>query len=121
MLKKEFGAPIPAKVEKVPGCPVTQPQYTITFDKPRKDVKYVVLAEDIAQGQRVETFRITRNHEKIACFEGTCIGHKRICPLWDPFANQNPLTDDSAPEIEKLTVHITAARDEVLMKDILVY
>ena len=121
LLKKEFGAPIPAKVEKVPGCPDTQPQYTITFDKPRKDVKYVVLAENIAQGQRVESFRITRNDEKIACFEGTCIGHKRICPLWDPFANQNPLTDDSAPEIEKLTVHITAARDEVLMKDILVY
>ena len=81
----------------------------------------MVLAEDIAEGQRVEAFRITANDGRYASFEGTCIGHKKICPLYDPFANQNPLTNDSAPEIKSLTVHVTAARDEVLMKDILVY
>ena len=121
LLRREFGQPIPAKLEKIPGCPLSQPQYRITFDKPRKDIKYVVLAEDIAHGQRVEAFRITKNNDTMACFEGTCIGNKRICPLYNPFANQNPLTDNSRPEISSLTVHVTAARDEVLMKKIAVY
>ena len=54
-------------------------------------------------------------------YQGTCIGNKKICQLQDPFAGQNPLTDDSQPEIRRLKVQITAARDEVLMKEILVY
>ena len=37
------------------------------------------------------------------------------------FAGQNPLTDDSAPAVQSLTVQVTAARDEVLMKEITVY
>lgn len=121
LLKKEFGTPIPARVEKVPGCPPTQPKYTITFDKPQTDIKYVVLAEDLAQGQRVESFRIVRNDERLAAYSGTCIGNKRICPLRDPFALQNPLTDDSKAGATSLTVQITAARDEVFLKDILIY
>ncbi len=121
LLKKEFGSPISAKVEKVPGCPPTQPQYTILFDQPVKAVKYVILSEDIEQGQRVEAFRITKNDERIASYEGTCIGRKRICTLQDPFANQNPLTDTSLPDIRSLTVHITAARDEVHVKDIQIF
>ncbi|MGI5894602.1 MAG: alpha-L-fucosidase [Candidatus Merdivicinus sp.] len=122
LLRKEFGTPIPARVEKVPGCPSIQPKYLITFDKPRKDIKYVVLAEDIAHGQRVEAFRISKNgNEHVACYDGTCIGNKKICVLRDPFENQNPLTNDSLPEISSLTIHITAARDEVLLKDIKVY
>lgn len=121
LLKKEFGTPIPARVEKVPGCPATQPKYTITFDKPQTDIKYVVLAEDLTQGQRVESFRIVRNDERLAAYSGTCIGNKRICPLRDPFALQNPLTDDSKAGVTSLTVQITAARDEVFLKDILIY
>ena len=121
LLKKEFGTPIPARVEKVPGCPATQPKYTITFDKPQTDIKYVVLAEDLAQGQRVESFRIVRNDERLAAYSGTCIGNKRICPLRDPFALQNLLTDDSKAGVTSLTVQITAARDEVFLKDILIY
>ena len=105
----------------MPGCPATQPKYAITFDKPQTDIKYVVLAEDLAQGQRVESFRIVRNDEKLAAYCGTCIGHKRICPLRDPFALQNPLTDDSQARVTRLTVQITAARDEVFLKDILIY
>ena len=111
-------------MQKAEGCPATQPKYTITFEKPVKDIKYVVLAEDIAQGQRVESFRITADFAsggQYALYQGTCIGNKRICQLQDPFAHQNPLINDSTPEIRQLTVHITAARDEVIMKDIAVY
>jgi alpha-L-fucosidase len=121
LLRQEFGTPVPAKVEKVEGCPPTQPQYRIIFEQPQKEIKYLVLSEDIAQGQRVASFRITKNQERIASYEGTCIGHKKICALKDPFADQNPLTDDSESEIYQITVHVTAARDEVLMKDIQVF
>ncbi len=122
LVQREFGTPLPCRVEKVEGCPATQPKYIITLDSPRKDVKYVVLRENIAEGQRVESFRITANgQELMANYEGTTIGHKRICPLRDPFALQNPLTDTSAPEIRTLTVHVTAARGEVQMRDIALY
>ena len=126
LLHKEFSTPKAAKVEKVPGCPATQPKYTITFEQPIKaaELKYVVLAEDIAEGQRVEAFRITADFAsggQYALAHGTCIGHKKICQIQDPFALQNPLINDSTPEIRQLTVHVTAARDEVLMKDIVVY
>lgn len=121
LVRREFSRPIPARVEKVPGCPPTQPCYTITFDKPCRDIKYVVLREDIAQGQRVEAFRIVPEGSRLAAYQGTCVGNRRICPLRDPFAGQNPLTDDSAPAVQSLTVQVTAARDEVLMKEITVY
>lgn len=121
LIRKEFGKPIPVKVEKVIGCPASQPQYRIIFDKPCRDVKYVVLAEDISHGQRIESFRITKNEDTMACYEGTCVGNKRICTIYDPFSNQNPLTNNSKSEISTLTLHITAARDEVLMKQIMVY
>ena len=126
LLRQEFSTPRAAHVEKVAGCPATQPKYTITFEEPvrAEELKHVVLAEDIAQGQRVESFRITADFAsggQYALAQGTCIGHKKICQLRDPFALQNPLIDDSTPEIRQLTVHVTAARDEVLMKDILVY
>ena len=126
LLRKEFSTSKAAKVEKVPGCPATQPKYTVTFDKPIKagDLKYVVLAEDIAEGQRVESFRITADFAiggQYALAQGTCIGHKKICQIHNPFALQNPLINDSAPEIRQLIIHVTAARDEVLMKDIKIY
>ncbi len=124
LIRQEFGMPIAASVEKVAGCPATQPKYTVTFDKPVRSLKYVVLSEEIAEGQRVESFRITADFAsggQYALYQGTCIGHKHICQLQDPFAHQNPLIDDSTPEIRQLTVQVTAARDEVLMKEITVY
>ncbi len=124
LIRQEFGMPIAATVEKVAGCPSTQPKYTVTFDKPVRSLKYVVLSEEIAEGQRVESFRITADFAsggQYALYQGTCIGHKHICQLQDPFAHQNPLIDDSTPEIRQLTVQVTAARDEVLMKEITVY
>lgn len=124
LIRQEFGTPIAASVEKVAGCPATQPKYTVTFDKPVRSLKYVVLSEEIAEGQRVESFRITADFAsggQYALYQGSCIGHKHICQLQDPFAHQNPLIDDSTPEIRQLTVQVTAARDEVLMKGITVY
>lgn len=126
LVQREFGQEIPAKVEKDENGYPTQPAYTITLDTPktREELKYVVLREDIAEGQRVEGFRITAESAsggQYPLYQGTCIGNKKICLLCDPFALQNPLIDDSADRISKLKVQITAARDEVVMKEIKVY
>ena len=76
------------------------------------------------RGQRVESFRITAGYEggeRYALYQGNCIGHKKICQLQDPFAEQNPLIDDSDRTVRTLRIHITAARDEVMLKEIKVY
>lgn len=120
-LKQAFGQPLEATIEKDPESPPRQPKYVVTFAQAQKEVQYIVLAEDISQGQRVESFRITRADSNIASYEGTCIGHKKICQLQNPYTNQNPLTAQGMEGITRLTIHITAARDDVMMKDILIY
>ncbi len=123
LLRREFGSPLPARVEKEAGCPPTQPCYTITFDQPQKEPKYVVLGEEIACGQRIEAFRITADNtdSRMSLFEGTTVGNKKICVLRDPFALQNPLTCLTSGGIRRLTVQVTAARDEVKLEKLLVY
>jgi hypothetical protein len=72
----------------------------------------------------VENFRIlaeSAGKGQYPLYQGTCIGHKKICQLQDPFAGQNPLLDDSEEKITKIKVQITAARDEVFIRDIKVY
>lgn len=123
LLNREFGREIPCEVQQMPGTPKTQPQYTITLSAPSSDIRYVVLGEDLREGQRIENFRITAESTGglHALYEGTCVGHKKICPLQDPFAKQNPLIGDPSAKITRLTVHVTAARDEVHLKSIQVY
>lgn len=124
LIRQELGEKIPASVQKEEGGGATQPVYTITLDQPRKKINYVVLREEIARGQRVESFRIIAEFEsgsQYPLYQGTCIGNKKICQLQDPFALQNPLTDDSEPELRRIKVQVTAARDEVHLKEISVY
>ena len=124
LVKKEFGTELFASVEKKEGEPPTQPVYTITLDRLVKELKYVVIKEDIARGQRVESFRIVAESgsgSQYPLYQGTCIGHKKICQLQDPFALQNPLINDSDETISTLKVQVTAARDEVFIKEIKVY
>lgn len=102
----------------------TQPVYKITTAKPEKNLRYVVLREDIARGQRVENFRIIAQFPgggQYPLYQGTCIGHKKICQLQGPFRDQNLLIDDSVSAISNLRVQMTAARGEVWMKEIRLY
>lgn len=118
LIQSELGSPIPAKTRLLPSCPPTRPTYRVTFDRP--GLKYVVLSEDIAQGQRVESFRITVTTEdgvEFPLYQGTTIGHKKICQLQDPFAEQNPLLS-RAYTAKSFDLTVTAARDEVLLKEI---
>ena len=124
LIDSEFGNEVPVRIEKDNSSPATQPLYNILFEKPVKGIKYVVLQEEIARGQRVESFRITADFtsgSQFPIYQGTCIGNKKICQMHDPFAGQNPLTDDSGDSISGIQIRITAARDEVFLKSIKVY
>ncbi len=124
LLAESFGKEIPVSLQLEPGCPKTQPVYTLTLEVPLSEVKYVVLQEDITQGQRVESFKITgdfEDGEKYPLYQGTCIGHKKICQLQDPFAKQNPLIGTAAEKSRRIHVRITGARDTVHLKTVKVY
>lgn len=107
-------------MERIGGTP-TQPVYELKTEGP-VEIGCVVLREDLTHGQRVEGFRILgideENKADYALFEGTCIGNKHICELEDPFAVQNPLTGHTNKKLSGVRVQITAARDEVFMREI---
>ena len=124
LLRQEFGTPVEAKVEKLDNGYPTQPEYRITFAEPVSHLKHVVLEEDVTKGQRVENFRIEATFtsgSQFPLYQGTTIGHKKICTLTDPFAEQNRLLDDSGDKIDQLRVRVTAARGEVFLKDVKIY
>ena len=124
LLDRELGHPIPARTGKRENGFPNQPVYEITFDHARNDFKYIVLREDIAKGQRVESFQIvaeTADGNRYPFYQGTTIGNRKICQLADPFTGQNPLTKTLEYGAERLLVHITSARDEVFLKEITVY
>ena len=50
----------------------------IRFDAPQR-VRYIVLREDIREGQRIRAFRILADGKPV--YESACIGHKRIVPF----------------------------------------
>lgn len=98
LLKETFGTPI-AFLEypiSINNC--------VTLLVPER-AKYLVLRENITEGQRIRSFRILVNGVEVAA--GECIGHKRILPL-----------DLPAGEI---TVQITKAADNWHLRDIAVY
>lgn len=123
LINKEFSNSVPAVVNTDSTYP-TQPAYEITFDEARNDLKYIVLKENIAKGQRVESFSISGEFydgQKFPMYQGTCIGHKKICPLCDPFANQPPLIGTSRNKIKKVIVKIKASRGPVDLSEINIY
>ena len=79
--------------------------------KKKQPLKYIELAETIAEGQKVESFKIySKNDDNLWNFEehGTTIGSRKIVVL------DNVTTDE-------LKVQITSARDVVKMDWIKVY
>lgn len=124
LIRNEFSEKRPVQVKKLDtGCR-TQPKYELEFETPQKNIRYIVLKEDISKGQRVESFTITGEFYgggQYPMYQGTCIGHKKICALEDPFAHQNHLLGDASGAMKKLVLHIRSARGEVELKDIEVY
>ena len=78
----------------------THPAFVLRLPDKRK-IKYVELAEQIEDGQRVELFAIYDGDEntKVASYTGTTIGNKKIVPL--------------QMETDTVTVQIRAARGNI--------
>jgi len=79
-------------------------------------IKYVVFQEDLTKGQRVEAFRLyaKNNSDQMQdCYIGTCIGHKKICPI-HIYAQSEVNTD-------VIRLYITASRAKVVLRSIELY
>ena len=103
-LNNLFGKKIESKWTKTDISDGGQCVYDITLDG-EQDIKYLVLAEDFTQGQRVESFKVLINDRNV--YSGFCIGHKKIIKLNAKLSN--------------IKVVITSARDEVIMREISLY
>ncbi|MBO5036944.1 MAG: alpha-L-fucosidase [Clostridia bacterium] len=79
-------------------------------------IKYVVFQEDLTKGQRVESFRLyakDNSDQMQDCYIGTCIGHKKICPI-HIYAQSEVNTD-------VIRLYITASRAKVVLRSIELY
>ena len=105
LIRSKFGADkqISAAISRED---ISSTQFALHSAQSDRPVEWVVLAEDIARGQRIESFLIQRcselgKYSDVYC--GTTVGHKRICRLPRPVpANE-------------LRIVITAARDTVYL------
>ncbi|MBO6157671.1 MAG: alpha-L-fucosidase [Firmicutes bacterium] len=97
----------------------------LCWDAPQ-DITFVVLQEDISQGQRVENFQLRaapNNSDSMrVIYQGTTIGHKKICPL------TNVKTDRTTDELftntirtSHLQIAITASRGTPLLLQPMIY
>lgn len=123
LLRREFGRPV---YPRVTGdfTYASQPVYSLQLEEAPGEIRYVELKEDLAEGQRIESFQIEARGEdgrRFPLYQGTTVGYRKICPLRDPFTGQNPLTRTFDRRIPSLQVRITAARGEVRMKDPILY
>jgi len=90
-------------------------KYHTSFDlRLEKETEFncIVLEEDIAKGQRVENFAIYTQNDfgkwSLQFFEGTCIGHKKICIF-------------ETEKASHIRIVIISARGEVNLKKPMVY
>lgn len=122
-LKNTFRKPVGYTREDVTVPGSHQPEYVLRLEKPVREISFVVLREDLTQGQRVENFIIYSQHYGgllFPMYQGYTVGNKKICCITDPFAEQNNLLDDRADSFE-LRIKITASRDIPVLREILVY
>ncbi len=109
-LHEAFSERIPAVIEKSGEIDSdTQCIYHVKLAEHRT-VKYIVLSEDIAQGQRIETFVLQAKDDEgkwMSFYKGCCIGHKKICRV--------------SLETGEFRLFVTSARDEVVLRDLAVY
>ncbi|MGN1408829.1 MAG: alpha-L-fucosidase [Eubacteriales bacterium] len=92
---------VPCEITNIDQIGDTQCKITVRFDKSRH-IKFINLMEDIAQGQRIETFQLLNGSN--CAYRGFTVGHRKICPL--------DFTSDG------FTLFVTSARDSVIMRDI---
>ena len=95
--------PSPVKWEKV-GEEGTRSLWSAKLDG-AKQVKYVILREDLTQGQRVESFKIkAKGGSVFTATQGRTVGNCKICPV--------------NFKAEEVLVEVTAARAPAIFKSI---
>ncbi|MBO6053727.1 MAG: alpha-L-fucosidase, partial [Clostridia bacterium] len=95
---------VPAVVTRIDTGSDTQAKFEIRLPE-KTNVRFVNLMENIAEGQRIESFRILAGDRCL--YTGHTVGHRKLC--W-----MNAETDT-------LTLFVTGARDTVDMREIGVY
>ena len=105
-LKNAFGEEkrVPVQITRIETGSDTQAKFEIKLLE-KTNVRFVNLMENIAEGQRIESFRILAGSRCV--YEGHTVGHRKLC--W-----MNVETDT-------LTLFVTGARDTVDMREIGVY
>ena len=105
-LKNAFGEEkrVPVQISRIETGSDTQAKFEIKLPE-KTNVRFVNLMENIAEGQRIESFRILAGSRCV--YEGHTVGHRKLC--W-----MNVETDT-------LTLFVTGARDTVDMREIGVY
>ncbi len=105
-LKNAFGEEkrVPVQITRIETGSDTQAKFEIKLSE-KTNVRFVNLMENIAEGQRIESFRILAGSRCV--YEGHTVGHRKLC--W-----MNVETDT-------LTLFVTGARDTVDMREIGVY
>ncbi|MBQ5771362.1 MAG: hypothetical protein IIW08_09335, partial [Clostridia bacterium] len=79
----------------------------------------VILEEDIEKGQRIESFSIYQEGKRgnpFPVYQGTTVGNRKICALYDPFALQNPLIASGNKIPDSIVLKVKAARGEVVLR-----
>ena len=105
-LRSAFGEEkrVPAAQERTDLPGGTQCRFELRLPE-KTDVRYVELRENIACGQRIESFCILDGDQTL--YRGFTVGHRKLCPV--------------RAQTDRLTLLITGARDTVDMRDINVY
>ena len=105
-LKNAFGEDkeVSFETETIPMESDTQCRLFLRLPQKTK-IAYVKLRENIAEGQRVESFRILADGR--AVYRGYTVGHNKICPV--------------NAEAYTVEIFVTSARDTVNFRDITIY
>ena len=112
-LRQAFGTPLPLHVRRVDAGDRWQGEWELTFPEGTPPVRTLELREDLDRGQRIESFKIVCEESGGTNFplcQGATVGNRRLCRLENPFALQNPLTDDSTGRMRRLRLLVTASR-----------
>lgn len=113
MIQRCFSRPIGYRPEKDADY-----AFSLKLEQPVKDVAFVVLQEDLTQGQKVESFEILAGDRML--YRGKTIGNKQICCLKDPFTRLHPRSWGLG-ERKELRIRVTSSRDVPILKPVMVY
>ena len=93
-----------AEITAIPAEESTQVKYEISLPE-TASIRFVELREDLTHGQRIESFRILA--DGVCAYFGRTVGHRKLCEI-----NR---------KAQHITVHVTSARDAVVLRDLTLY